>query len=69
MPEEHAADPYPELVLAAAAESPLLADSASAGDPFATFWLDETAPTASGLTPGYLPPLTGMWQTPAGNLL
>jgi hypothetical protein len=40
-----------------------------AADPFSTFWLDAEAPTPSGLTAGYLPPLTGMWSTPAGETL
>jgi hypothetical protein len=42
---------------------------AAAGDPFAAFWLDPEAPSPEGLTPGYLPPLTGMWRTPLGDKL
>ena len=45
---------------------PVAADSV---DPFATFWLDAAAPMSAGLTAGYLPPLTGMWSTPAGETL
>jgi hypothetical protein len=45
---------------------PAAADTAA---PFATFWLDAAAPMSAGLTAGYLPPLTGMWSTPAGETL
>lgn len=44
-------------------------EPAAAHDPFATFWLDPEAPSPDGLTPGYLPPLTGMWRTPLGDKL
>jgi hypothetical protein len=44
-------------------------ESAAADDPFATFWLDPEAPSPEGLTPGYLPPLAGMWRTPLGDKL
>ena len=38
-------------------------------DPFSSFWLDAGAPMPAGLTAGYLPPLAGMWSTPAGETL
>jgi hypothetical protein len=44
-------------------------EPAAAHDPFSTFWLDPEAPSPEGLTPGYLPPLTGMWRTPLGDKL
>jgi hypothetical protein len=55
-PEEPAVELEEELVVDAA-------------DPFASFWLDASAPMPAGLTAGYLPPLTGMWSTPAGETL
>jgi hypothetical protein len=44
-------------------------EPAAAHDPFATFWLDPEAPSPEGLTPGYLPPLAGLWRTPLGDKL
>jgi hypothetical protein len=44
-------------------------ESAAVHDPFASFWLDPQAPSPEGLTPGYLPPLAGMWRTPLGDKL